>query len=121
MFVFGTGFGIAAGAKNLDVTIVRARASGPSIVGTATIRDFRERPAAEWGAELSRFLAGAREKHLAATLVLPRDESIVRTLHLAGVSDKDLRSAIELQIDTLHPYGDEDVVWSQCAWAAKQS
>jgi Tfp pilus assembly protein PilN len=51
---------------------------------------------------------------LPATVLLPREEVIVRVVKLPGVADKDAAAAIELQIDTLHPWGDEDVAW---AWA----
>jgi hypothetical protein len=109
--VFGTGFGIVIGERNLEAAIVRARPSGPTLTATTTVADFRNRPAAEWGAELLRFLAGAAENRLAATLLLPRDEVIVRTVTLPGVSDKDAAGAIELQIDNLHPWGDVEVAW----------
>ena len=109
--VFGTGLGIAIGERNLEVAIARARPSGATLEGLATIADFRNRPAAEWGAEVQRLVAAAGESRLAATLLLPRDETIVRTLALPGVSDKDAAGAIELQIDSLHPWGDEDVAW----------
>ena len=112
MLSFGTGFGIAVAGKNLEAAIVRSRVSGPSIVAAATIRDFRTRPAAEWGAELLQFLRDAHEKQLAATVLLPRDEVIVRTLHLPGVPDKDLASAVGLQVETLHPYGDDQIAWA---------
>ncbi|MGD1072340.1 MAG: PilN domain-containing protein [Bryobacteraceae bacterium] len=112
MLVFGAGFGIAIGARNLEVVIVRSRASGPRLLGASAIADFRTRPAAEWGAELLGFLSGANAKHLTATVVLPREEVIVRTLKLPRVADKDLQGAIELQIDTLHPWGDEEVAWT---------
>jgi hypothetical protein len=108
---FGTGFGIVIGARDLQVAIVRARPSGPTLVAESMIADFRNRPAAEWGAELSRFLASVGESQLAATVLLPRNEVIVRTLHLPGVTDKDAAGAIELQIDTLHPYGEEEIAW----------
>jgi hypothetical protein len=110
--VFGTGFGIAIGTKNLDAVIVRSRPFGPTLAGSATIQDFRTRPAAEWGAELTRFLAAAGESRLAATVLLPREEVIVRTLQFTGVADKDIPAAIELQVETLHPYGDEEVAWA---------
>jgi Tfp pilus assembly protein PilN len=42
---------------------------------------------------------------------MPRDEVVVRTLHLAGVPDKEIPAAIELQADTLHPFGDEEISW----------
>ncbi|HKD07626.1 MAG TPA: PilN domain-containing protein [Bryobacteraceae bacterium] len=112
--VFGTGFGIAIGAQRLDLAIVRSRAKGPKLVASGAIEDFRSRPAAEWGAEVVRFLHSAGERNLVATALLPREEVIVRTLRLPGVPDKDIAAAVELQVDTLHPYADEEVSW---AWA----
>jgi Tfp pilus assembly protein PilN len=120
MTVFGTGFGIAVPgptglmerSRDLEAVIVRSRPSGSAVVASTTIRGFDSRPAAEWGAELSRFLAGAGEPHLAATIVLPREEVIVRALRLPGVSEKDMASAIELQLDTLHPWEDEPIEWA---------
>ena len=109
--VFGWGFGIAIGAKSLEAAVVRARPGGPALAATRTIRDFRSRPAAEWGAELSALLSEAGESGLAATVVLPREEVIVRVVNLPGVADKDTAAAIELQIDTLHPWGDEEIAW----------
>lgn len=111
ILAFGAGFGIAIGERDLEATIVRARPSGATPVAATTIRDFRNRPAAEWGAELMKFVNRAGESRLAATVLLPRHEVVVRTLSLPGVADKDAASAIELQIDTLHPWGDAEVVW----------
>jgi Tfp pilus assembly protein PilN len=117
VLLFGTGFGVAINERNLEVTIVRARPAGPSLVAATVIRDFRTRPAAEWGAELMAFLAGAKETRLAATVLLPREEVIVRLLHLPGVSTKDIPAAIELQIDTLHPYGEAEIAsaWNRAS------
>ncbi len=71
--VFGTGFGIAIGERNLEAAIVKARPSGVTLVATATIYGFRNRPAAEWGAELLKFVAASGETRLAATpVLLPR-------------------------------------------------
>ncbi len=47
--VFGTGFGLAIGERHLEAAIARARPAGPAVVAATTIRDFRARPAAEWG------------------------------------------------------------------------
>ncbi len=110
--IFGAGFGIAVGAGSLEAVVVRARPGGAALLGSRTIRDFRIRPAAEWGAELAALLAEAGETGLAATVVLPREEVIVRVLELPGVADKDLQAAVELQVETLHPWGDEEVAWS---------
>lgn len=108
---FGTGLGVAILERNIEAVIVRARPSGATLAATTTISDFRSRPAAEWGAELTRFVAAAGETRLAATVLLPRDEVIVRTIALPGVTDKDAAAAIELQIDSLHPWGDAEVTW----------
>lgn len=108
---FGTGFGIAIGERNLCAAIVRARPAGATPVSVTTFQDFRNRPAAEWGAELLRFVNRAGESRLAATVLLPRNEVVVRTLSLPGVAAKDIAGAIELQIDTLHPWGDVEVAW----------
>jgi Tfp pilus assembly protein PilN len=112
MLIVGTGFGIAIGARDLEAAAVRARPSGPVILGGVRVEDFRARPAAEWGAELTRFLERAGEKRLAATVLLPREETIVRLVHLPGVANSDIAGAMELQIDSLHPYGDEEIAWA---------
>jgi Tfp pilus assembly protein PilN len=108
---FGSGFGIAIGERDLEAAIVRARPGGPELLATTIIHDFRNRPAAEWGAELLKFVDAAGGKGLAATVLLPRAEVIVRTLNLPGVADKDAANAIELQADTLHPWGDIEIAW----------
>jgi hypothetical protein len=114
---FGSGVGIEARGKDLEVTAVRVRPSGVSVLGTTTIHNFAERPAAEWGAEYAQFVHQAGVSHLAATVLLPRRETIVRQIALPGVAGRDLSAAIALQIDTLHPYGEEEVVygWSEVA------
>jgi Tfp pilus assembly protein PilN len=110
--IFGAGFGIAIAGPNLEAVIVRSRPSASVVVASTVIAGFSGRPAAEWGSEVLRFLAGAGEPQLAATVVLPREEVIVRTVRLAGVAEKDIASAVELQLDTIHPWEDEPVEWA---------
>jgi Tfp pilus assembly protein PilN len=50
-------------------------------------------------------------ERLSATVLLPRREVIVRQIALPGVAAKDIEGAIRFQLDTLHPYGENDVVW----------
>jgi Tfp pilus assembly protein PilN len=78
------------------------------------VTDYKTRPAAEWGAELTSFLRSVGAAHIAATVLLPRQDVIVRTVQLPGVADKDLEAAIRLQIDSLHPFAEDDVYFS---WA----
>jgi hypothetical protein len=112
---FGSGVGIEVGDKNLEVTLARVRPSGIDVAGATTIANFGDRPAAEWGAEYGRFLRESGGSHLSATVLLPRREVIVRHVALPGVAARDVAAAIALQIDSLHPYGDDEVVfgWSR--------
>lgn len=111
LLAFGTGVGIEIRGADLEVTIARVRPSGAQAAGSLTIRGYRERPAAEWGAEYHAFLKRLGETRLSATVLLPRGEIIMRQLALAGVAARDLESAIALQLDSLHPYGDDEAVY----------
>jgi hypothetical protein len=110
----GTGIGIEVRKEDLRVTIVRLRPSGPRLVAAATIARYRERPATEWGAEYAEFLRCHGASHLAAMVLLPRREAVVRQLALPGVSKRDLPAAIALQADSLHPFPEGEAVWD---WA----
>src|SRR5579863_6267869 len=107
---FGSGVGIEIGVRDLEITVVRVRPAGVDVLGTTTIRDYAGRPAAEWGVEYARFLKDLGGSHLSATVMLPRHETIVRQIALPGVVQRDLPAALALQIDSMHPYGDEEVV-----------
>jgi len=108
---FGSGVSIAIGAADLESVVVRVRPTGVRVLGRLVIAGFDARPAAEWGGEYSRFLKSCGASHLSATVLLPRRDVVVRQLALPGVRPGDLEGAIRLQIDALHPYGDDDVVW----------
>lgn len=114
LLAFGSGVGIEIRGNDMEIAAVRVRPSGVQVLGRVTLRQFRERPAAEWGAEYAAFLKTHGVAHLSATVLLPRRDVIARQLYLPGVSGRDLPSAVALQIDTLHPYGEEDVEY---AWS----
>lgn len=107
---FGTGAGIVVGERDLQVCLARVRPNCARVVATHLIEDFRNRPASEWGAEYAAFLKQHGASHLAALILLPRHEVIVRSVRLPGVSDEDAPAAIRFQLDSLHPFQDEDVV-----------
>jgi Tfp pilus assembly protein PilN len=107
----GTGVGIAMGREDLIVTVVRLRPSGARVLGELTIPRFREQPAAEWGEKYAGFLEKLGARHLAATILLPRDEVTVRQVWLPGVADKDLAAAIRFEIDSLNPYSEEEAAY----------
>ena len=106
---FGTAVGIEIGRRDLHAAIIRARPSGATVVSTLHIAEFRTRPPKEWGTEYHHWLREHGEKHLPATVVLPRWEAIVRQAAMPGVTPKDMSSAVGYQIDSLHPYGDAEV------------
>ncbi|HYW48195.1 MAG TPA: pilus assembly protein PilM [Bryobacteraceae bacterium] len=108
---FGTGVGIEIGATDLEVVVARVRPSRIQVLGRTTIANFAARPAAEWGSEYTRFLKSLGEGQTSATVLLPRKEVIARQVSLPGVASKDIESAIRLQLDSLHPYGDDEVAW----------
>src|SRR5216683_1374233 len=113
LLAFGTGVGIEIRERDLAVTITHVRPNGVKIAGSTVIQDFRERAAGEWGSEYLRFLREQGGSHLAATVVAPKREVIVRQIALPGVANKDLAAAVGYQVETLHPYGEEEIA---CGW-----
>ena len=111
---WAAGCGIAVRGDDLVVVAVRLRAGGPVVLGRTRIPRFRQRPPLEWGSEHAAFLRSLGLQHLAATLCIPRDETVFRTLSLPSMSRRDVRSAISWQLDDLHPYGDKPILH---AWA----
>ncbi len=111
LLAFGSGVGIEIGATDLEVAATRVRPTGIQVLGRLTIDNYAQRTAAEWGAEYARFLKAAGAERISATVLLPRREVIVRQAALPGVANKDIEGAVRFQMDSLHPYGDEDVVW----------
>src|SRR5581483_7057347 len=106
----GSGAGIEIGREDLNITVARVRPNGVRILGSLTINRFRDQPAAEWGAVYNNFLKKLGAGHLTATVLLPREDVIVRQVALPGVADRDIPSALRFQIDSLHPYSDADAV-----------
>jgi Tfp pilus assembly protein PilN len=105
----GTGVGIQIHDGELRIAVVKVRLSKVSLVAETAVPGFRHRPAAEWGAEVGGFLKKFGVAHIAATVLLPRTEIIVRQVFLPGVRDNDVGPAIQLQLDSLHPFADDEV------------
>src|SRR5260370_5328206 len=109
LLAFGTGVGIEIGERDLAVAISHVRPNGVKIAGSTIIQNCRERPAGEWGSEYLKFLRENGASHLAATVVAPKREVIVRQVALPGVANKEFGAAVGYQVDTLHPYGEDEV------------
>jgi hypothetical protein len=115
LLAFGTGIGVEIGATDLEVVAARVRPNRVQVAGHLVIHNFAGRPAAEWGAEYGRFLKSLGMGHMSATVLLQRREAIVRLVPLPGVAAREMENAIRFQLDTLHPYGEDDVAWG---WSA---
>ena len=111
LLAFGSGVGVEIGATDLEVAVTRVRPNKVHVLGRLTIENYATRAAAEWGAEYARFLKASGAERLSATVLLPRRDVIVRQLALPGVAPADIEGAIRFQLDTLHPYGEDEVVW----------
>ena len=66
------------------------------------------------GAEYAAFLKKLGASHLVASVLLPRHEVIVRPLNLPGVAAGDLEAAVGFQLESLHPYPEDEAA---SAWA----
>jgi Tfp pilus assembly protein PilN len=115
---FGSGVGIeitgSRGAETLRITAVRVRPTGARVLGSFSIENAAQQPAAEWGQAYSAFVKKNGLNHVVATVLLPREDVILRQLSVPGVADKDLGAAVGFQMDGLHPYAEDDVISS---WA----
>lgn len=105
---FGTAAGVRIGQDGLSVTVVRVRPTGVRVLDELSIPGFREQAASEWGATYANFLTRLGLAHLAATVLLPREDVMVRQIAFPGVSDKDLAAAIRFEVDSLNPYSEEE-------------
>ena len=108
---FGTGVGIEVHGTDLRATVARVRPAGTQILGELDIPGFREQAASIWGDAYLKFLRDMGLGHLAATVLLPRDAVIVRQVAVPGVSDRNVASALRFQIDSLHPWPEDEAVW----------
>src|SRR5262249_46281959 len=99
----GSGAGIEISgpqsAESLHVSAVGVRPSGTRVLGGFTVEDFPHQAAGVWGTDYHAFLRKLGLKQLVATVLLPRHDVMVRQLTLPGVSDRDLASAIQFQME----------------------
>jgi hypothetical protein len=107
---FGSGVSITINGADLDVALVRTRPGGARWSAFHRIESFTTRPAAEWGREFAALVKDAGLSHAAALVLMPRDEVILRVLTLPGVSEAEIPAAIGFQLDSLHPYPDDEIV-----------
>jgi hypothetical protein len=108
---FGTGVGIRLGETTLEIAVVRVRPSGARLAGVHRVEGFRDKPAAEWGAGALAFLKAHGADRQAAIAVLARPEAILRLITLPGVNDEDTAAAVRFQLDSLHPFTEDEAAF----------
>src|ERR1700759_2076471 len=111
LLAFGAGVGIQITAADLEIAAARVRPSSIQVLGRITIENYAARPAAEWGADYARFVKSHGLQHVSATVLLPRRECIPRPVSLPGVAAGDMENAIRFDLDSMHPYGDQEICW----------
>ncbi len=121
IFRVGAGCGIEIRGSDLHVVALKSRPVGITILGRTVLRGFRERPPHEWGAEYAAFLKQPGLSHLSATVSLPRNEVMVRQIQLPPVSGKELAAAVSYQLETLHPFGEDEVCHAFAPLAGKEA
>jgi hypothetical protein len=113
---FGGGVGIEIagprGAESLHAAAVRVRPGRAQVLDTLAVEALSQQASGVWGTEYGAFLRKYGLRHVAATVVLPRRDVILRHLALPGVSDKDLAAAIAFQMEGLYPYPEDEAVSS---------
>ena len=105
----GSGCGIEIRGAGLHVVAVKSRRAGLTVLGSAKIENFLERPATEWGREYADFLASCGFAHVSATVSLPREDVIVRQIQLPPMGEKERAAAVRYQLDGLHPFAEDEV------------
>lgn len=115
---FGTGLGVEVNPQDLEFTLTVVRPNGIRVVDSLTVPRYRERPAAEWGADVQALLQKHKISHISATVVLPAQDCISRSLGLPGVPNSEVASAVRYQLDGMHPYSEDEASHSFSRLAA---
>jgi len=115
----GSGCGIEIRGEDLHVVAVKSRRAGLTVLGSAKIENFRERPATEWGREYADFLTSCGFAHVSATVSLSREDVIVRQIQLPPMGEKERASAVRYQLDGLHPFAEDEVFHAYAVLAAE--
>lgn len=104
------GCGVAVRGADLVAVAVRVERAGVTVLGRVRIPGFAERPPQEWGLEYEGFLRECGIKRRNATLCMPREDVVLRTLDLPPMPARELASSVAWQVPDLHPFGDDPVI-----------
>ena len=108
----GAGCGVEIRGEDLRAVCMRIRRGQVEVLGLRTVERFRERPPAEWGAELTQLLSRCGLAHVAATVALPRQDFVLRQIQLPPLKPRERDAAVRYQLEGLHPFGEDEVLFS---------
>lgn len=110
-----SGIGIDISGADLRAICVKRRFSRVKIHDRLVIPDYRSRSPQECGALYADFVTRNGLQLPWTVVALPRSAVLLRSLSLPSAAEKELRSAVEFQIDSLHPFEEGDVYWDVSA------
>ncbi|MBI4464409.1 MAG: hypothetical protein HY647_06865, partial [Acidobacteria bacterium] len=111
-----TGIGMDARGRDLHAVCVKRMGNRIRVLDRLEIPRYRELPPAECGKTYREFLRRNGLKVPWTVVALPRSAFLLRRLNLPGVVQKELRRAIEYQVEGLHPFESGSVCWDFAVW-----
>ena len=111
-----TGVGMEWEGNNLRAVIIRRQFSRLHVTDSFVIADAKQLGPSECGARYREFLSKHGLKAPWTVVALPRAMSLVRWLSFPQAVGKDLARAVELQLDSLHPFEEGAVYWDTFVW-----
>ena len=111
-----SGIGIDFSEGSFQATCVKRQWNGIRVAGRLEIPQYKQLGPGDCGRLYREFL---RENGLEVpwtVVALPRSAVLLRSLRLPQAVEKDLRRAVEYQLDALHPFEEESVCWDYSAW-----
>ena len=106
-----TGVGIELSNGNLYACCVRRVWGRTRVLDTLELPAYCDVGAAECGRRYREFLQRNGLQAPWTVVALPRSQVLVRPLRFPSAMEKELARAVELQLDALHPFEPDAVVW----------
>ena len=111
-----SGIGIDFSEGSFQATCVKRQWNRIRVAGRLEIPQYKQLGPEDCGRLYREFLRKNGLELPWTVVALPRSAVLLRSLHLPRVVEKELRRAVEYQLDALHPFEEESVCWDYSAW-----
>jgi len=108
---FSTSIGIELAGRDLRIAVLQARFNKLRLLRSAEIADFLDLPAEEQKEALAKAIKEHNLAHGLVFLSLPHDRGMVRQMEFPIEVSEKLKSAVELQIESLCPWSADEIYW----------